>query len=172
MIGDGDTYQAWTVDVKALGGVVTTWPFGWNGGNSGPYTGAPAARFDTATFRALLDAGTIGATDPAGMTSNGSYVYVLAPASVVDSAPSDQQMGVLAQLGNFFFADWGSALASFPAQLAREIKGTVGYAADVVGSVGGAVGSVAAQTVKPLLVPLVAIAGVIVLVLAVRARGR
>jgi hypothetical protein len=172
VIGDGENYQAWTVDVKARGGVVTTWPFGWNGTNSGPYTGAPAARFDVATFQQLLAAGIIGASDPSGMTANGQYVYVLPPASVVDSAPSDQNMSTMDQVENFLFSDWGDALAAFPGQLANELKGTVGYASNLVGTVGSAVTSAAATTIRPLLVPLLAVGGVLVLVLAVRARGR
>lgn len=163
MIGDGESYQAWTVDVANLGGVATTWPFGWNGQNSGPYTGAPAARFDTATFQQLLAAGTIGANDPVGMTTNGAYVYVLAPSSVVDSAPSSTQMSVGSQIANFFFSDWDQAIAAFPGQLATEIKGVVGYAANVAGTIGAGVADVVKDTVAPLFTAPVLIGGAVVI---------
>lgn len=163
MIGDGESYQAWTVDVANLGGVATTWPFGWNGQNSGPYTGAPAARFDTATFQQLLAAGTIGANDPTGMTTNGQYVYVLAPSSVVNSAPSSTQMTVASQVANFFFSDWDQALAEFPGQLEQELKGVVGFAANIAGTLAAGAAGVIKQGVAPLLTTPVLIGGAVAL---------
>lgn len=159
MIGDGESYQAWTVDVKNLGGVATTWPFGWNGASSGPYTGAPAARFDAATFQALLSSGVIAATDPTGITTNQQWVYVLAPESVVDTAPSAQQMTIAQQIGNFLFSDWGEALAAFPSTLQQELAGMVGFAGNILGMVGAAAAGVVKDTVSPLLTTPVLIGG-------------
>jgi hypothetical protein len=159
MIGDGENYAAWAVDVKSLGGTVTTWPFGWNGGNNGPYIGAPAGRFDAATFQSLLTAGTIGQNDPAGMTNNGQYVYVLAPSSVVNTAPSNTQMTVGQQVGDFFFSDWTEALEAFPGQLAREINGVVGYAGNILSTVASTAGGVVSAGVGSLLTGPVLLAG-------------
>jgi hypothetical protein len=166
MIGDGESYAAWAVDGKALGGTVTTWPFGWNGENTGPYTGAPALRFDTVTFQSLLTAGTIGASDPAGQTNNGQYVYVLAPSSVVATAPSNQQMTVGQSLSDFFFDDWSQALAAFPGQLAREINGVVGYAGNILANAATAAGGVVNAAASSLLTGPVLVAGGIAAVIA------
>jgi hypothetical protein len=159
MIGDGENWQAWTVDVKALGGQPVVWPFGWNGDNNGPYIGAPAARFDAATFQSLVNAGTIGANDPAGMTNNGQYVYVLAPSSVVNTAPSNTRMTVAQQVGDFFFSDWAEALAAFPGQLAREINGIVCYVGNILSTVAKTAGGVVNAGVGSLLSGPVLIAG-------------
>lgn len=158
-IGDGESYAAWAVDGKALGGTVTTWPFGWNGENNGPYIGAAALRFDTATFQSLLNSGAIAQTDPAGQTTNGQFVYVLAPASVQETAPSAQQMSTAAQIGDFFFDDWGQALAAFPGQLAKEIKGTVGYAGAILSDVASTAGGVVNAAASALLTGPVLVAG-------------
>lgn len=161
MIGDGETFQAWTVDVQNLGGQAVTWPFGWNGDNNGPYIGAPAARFDAATFAKLVASGVIGSNDPSGVTSNGQYVYVLAPSSVVATAPSNTQMTVSSQLEDFFFSDWPTALASFPGQLQTELNGVVGWAANILQTVAGAAGGVIKAGVEPLLTTPVIIAGAV-----------
>jgi hypothetical protein len=176
MIGDGQNFQAWTVTVQSLGGQAVTWPFGWEGANTGPYTGAPAARFDTATFQNLVNAGTIGANDPSGMTANGQYVYVLAPSSVVNTAPSTTQMSVANQVGDFFFSDWTEALAAFPGQLSNEIKGVVGYAGNILSTVASTAASVVSAGVAPLLTTPVIVAGAVLLLVGVaifaRKRGR
>lgn len=159
MIGDGESYAAWAVDGKALGGTVTTWPFGWNGDNNGPYIGAAALRFPTATFQSLLQSGAIGPNDPAGITTNQQFVYVLAPASVQNTAPSAQQMTTSQQLSDFFFDDWGQALAEFPGQLAQEIKGLVGWAGNILAAVASTAGQVGNAAVSSLLSGPVLIAG-------------
>lgn len=165
MIGDGETYQSWTVDVANLGGVATTWPFGWNGSNSGPYTGAPAARFDSATFQQLLSSGVIQPSDPAGVTSNQQWWYVLAPASVVNTAPTETQESVAAQLEDFLLNDWGSALAQFPSQLQTEINGTIGYAGNILSTAASTAAGVVKAAVSPLLTtPVLIAAGVVGLV--------
>jgi hypothetical protein len=176
MIGDGQNFQAWTVTVQQLGGQAVTWPFGWNGDNNGPYIGAPAARFDIATFQNLVSAGTIGANDPSGITSNGQYAYVLAPSSVVNSAPSNTQMSVASQVGDFFFSDWTSALEAFPAQLSQEINGVVGYAGNILSNAASVAGGVVSAGVGSLLSGPVLIAGGVFIVAALlflnRKRGR
>lgn len=176
MIGDGENFQAWTVDVQNLGGQAVTWPFGWQGANTGPYTGAPAARFDAATFQKLVNAGVIGQDDPTGQTANGAYFYVLAPSSVVNTAPTEQQMTVGQQLQNFFFADWGSALAAFPQQLQSEINGVVGWAGNVLANAAKTAGGVVSAGVGGLLTPPVLIAAGVLALVAVayfaKKRGR
>lgn len=176
MIGDGQGFQAWTVTVQQLGGQAVTWPFGWEGDNNGPYIGAPAARFDIATFTNLVNAGTIGANDPSGITNNGQYAYVLAPSSVVNTAPSNAQMSVAAQVQDFFFSDWTEALAAFPGQLAHEINGVVGYAGNILANAASVAGGVVSAGVGSLLSAPVLIAGgalaLVALVYFQRKRGR
>lgn len=161
-LGDGDNYQSYGVDVKNAGGQLTNWPFGWQGGTKSPYTGAPAARFPAATFQALVSSGVIDSSAPSGITSNGAYVYVLAPQSVVDSAPSSMQMTVAGQIEDFLFSDWGSAIAAFPGQLQQEIKGVTGYAGAIAGQILAAATGAVAAGAAPLLSAPVLIGGAIV----------
>jgi hypothetical protein len=176
MIGSGQNWQAWTVTVQQLGGQAVTWPFGWNGDNNGPYIGAPAARFDIDTFTNLVNSGVIGANDPSGITNNGQYAYVLAPSSVVNTAPSNTQMSVANQVADFFFSDWTEALAAFPGQLAKEINGVVGYAGNILSNAANVAGGVVAAGVGSLLTGPVLLAGGALAVVAFlyfqRQRGR
>ena len=74
----GEGYAQWALDTKSLGGVATVWPF------SDSYRGQPAARFDAATFAALVNAGQLS-TSGTQATTSGAWVYVLASAMTGDN---------------------------------------------------------------------------------------
>lgn len=73
--------------MQALGGGASVWPF-----SSGPYAkffGRPAAKFDTATYVSVYNAGTLPGirNAPQQMTTDGQFAYVLASDDVAAGAP-------------------------------------------------------------------------------------
>jgi hypothetical protein len=90
----GPAFQAWQQSINAqqapgdlLSAAAVTLPPNLGIGALAGYVGAPAARYSASNYVALANSGAIDTSAPTITSADNQYVYVLAPASVIGSAP-------------------------------------------------------------------------------------
>lgn len=130
------SFQEWVAAVKAQGGVAVVWPF--SAGPYADYLGFPAARYDGQAYTAAFNSGQINSTAPQQSTTDGKWIYVLAPQTVAASAPSTMTTWQRVQNATLATADKVAKAAGLPtlAGLEHFIIGGLVLVAAVVAVVG------------------------------------